>query len=135
MKKFDWFTILGAIAITENTILMIIQGGWFTVAGLIFGGIFAWVAYWDWKHKRIASSLDAASRSQNTDIQVMSDAFRRIGNAGVTIDEFSSALNNSCREPHSIGDVGCKWNARSPHLRCAINPSGECQGCKDYEGV
>jgi len=45
MKKFDWSTVLGAIAITENTILMIAQGGWLTVAGLIFGGIWVWVAY------------------------------------------------------------------------------------------
>ncbi|MEH1808458.1 hypothetical protein [Nostoc sp.] len=56
MKKFDWFTVLGAIAITENTILMIAQGGWFTIAGLIFGGIFALVAYWDWKRYQIIKS-------------------------------------------------------------------------------
>ncbi|MEH2393891.1 MAG: DUF6464 family protein [Nostoc sp.] len=133
MKKFDWFTILGAIAITENTICFIIQGGWLTVMGLIFGGIWVWVAYWDWRNRRITSSLDTASRSQSADIHSMCDVFRQINRAGVTIDEFSSTLNNACQEPHSIGDVGCKWNARSPHLRCAINPSGECQGCKDYE--
>lgn len=133
MKKFDWFTILGMLAIAENTIFMIIQGGWFTFAGLIFGGIWVWVAYWDWKHRRIASLLDAQSRSRSSDIQAMADVFRRIGNAGITIDEFSNALNNACQEPHSIGDVSCKWNARSPYIRCAIDPSGECEGCKDYE--
>jgi hypothetical protein len=131
MKKFDWFTILGALAIAENTIFMIAQGGWFTVAGLIFGGIFVWVAYWDWKNRRLVQALDTTSRS--ADIQAMSNAFLRIGRAGITVDEFSNALNNGCQKPHSIGDVTCKWNARSPYLRCAINPSGECQGCKDYE--
>ncbi|MEH1822129.1 MAG: DUF6464 family protein [Nostoc sp.] len=135
MKKFDWFTILGAIAITENTIFMIAQGGWFAVAGLIFGGIWAWVAYWDWKHRHIASLLDAENRSQSADIQAMSDTFRRIGRAGVTIDEFSSALNNACQEPRFISDVTCKNNARSPHLRCAIKPDGPCHECKDYEEV
>ncbi|MEH2033356.1 MAG: DUF6464 family protein [Nostoc sp.] len=34
-----------------------------------------------------------------------------------------------------IGDVSCNWNARSPYIRCAMNPGGECQGCKDYEGA
>ncbi|MEH1777133.1 DUF6464 family protein [Nostoc sp.] len=135
MKKFDWFTILGAIVITENTISMIAQGGWLTLMGLIFGGIWLWVAYWDWKHRRIASLLDAESRSRSSDIQAMTDVFRRIGNTGITIDEFSSALNNACQEPRFIGDVGCKNNARSPLLRCAVNPSGPCQGCKYYEEV
>ncbi|MEH1808457.1 DUF6464 family protein [Nostoc sp.] len=65
----------------------------------------------------------------------MSDAFRLIGRTGITIDEFSSALNSACQEPHSIGDVGCKWNARSPFLRCAINPDGPCHECKDHEEV
>lgn len=120
MKKFDCFTVLSAIAITENTILMIAQGGWFTFAGLIFGGIFALVAYWDWKRYQIIKS-DSQTRN---DIQAMSEAFRLIGRTGITIDEFSAALNSACQEPHSIGDVGCKWNARSPHLRCAINPDG-----------
>jgi len=32
-----------------------------------------------------------------------------------------------------IGMVSCKYNARSPHLRCAINPSGPCQDCRHYE--
>ncbi|AFY48905.1 hypothetical protein Nos7524_3102 [Nostoc sp. PCC 7524] len=32
-----------------------------------------------------------------------------------------------------IGDISCKFNARSGYLRCAINPSGPCQGCRYYE--
>lgn len=35
--------------------------------------------------------------------------------------------------PMSIGDPGCLYNARSPELRCAVNPDGPCQGCKDYQ--
>jgi Family of unknown function (DUF6464) len=31
-----------------------------------------------------------------------------------------------------IGDVSCKFNARSPYMRCAVNPSGLCEGCRDY---
>jgi len=32
-----------------------------------------------------------------------------------------------------IGDPSCLYNARSSHLRCAVNPQGPCEGCKDFE--
>ncbi|MEA5568097.1 DUF6464 family protein [Anabaena sp. UHCC 0399] len=32
-----------------------------------------------------------------------------------------------------IGDISCKFNARSGYLRCAINPNGPCQSCRYYE--
>ncbi|WGS72587.1 DUF6464 family protein [Pseudanabaena galeata] len=34
-----------------------------------------------------------------------------------------------------IGKVSCKYNARSPYIRCAINPSGPCQDCRHYESL
>jgi hypothetical protein len=33
-----------------------------------------------------------------------------------------------------IGDLSCKFNARSPYIRCAVNPGGLCQDCRYYEG-
>jgi Family of unknown function (DUF6464) len=139
MKKFDWFTVLGAIAIIENTILMIVQGGWFTVAGLIFGGIWVWVAYWDWKHKRMAVALDYLSRNR-IEVESANSCLRTLAEAGVTIAEAIEACSQHSESHGFVGDVTCKWNARrqsppqaSPYIRCAINPSGECQGCKDYE--
>lgn len=36
---------------------------------------------------------------------------------------------------YMIGDLTCQFNARSPHLRCAINPSGPCKGCRHYESI
>lgn len=33
----------------------------------------------------------------------------------------------------AIGDTTCLNNANSKHLRCAVNPSGPCEGCKFYE--
>lgn len=33
-----------------------------------------------------------------------------------------------------IGDITCQLNARSPYIRCAPNPSGPCEGCREYEG-
>jgi hypothetical protein len=32
-----------------------------------------------------------------------------------------------------IGKVSCKYNARSSYIRCAVNPSGPCQGCRHYD--
>jgi len=32
-----------------------------------------------------------------------------------------------------IGELSCRFNARSPYLRCAINPSGPCENCLHYE--
>lgn len=32
-----------------------------------------------------------------------------------------------------IGDISCKFNARSGYVRCAVNPSGPCQHCHHYE--
>lgn len=33
---------------------------------------------------------------------------------------------------YMIGDITCDLNARSPYLRCAINPMGPCDGCTQY---
>ena len=33
-----------------------------------------------------------------------------------------------------IGDITCQLNARSPHIRCAVNPTGPCENCRAYEG-
>ena len=32
-----------------------------------------------------------------------------------------------------IGDTTCINNARSPYIRCAINPDGPCDECQHYE--
>ena len=32
-----------------------------------------------------------------------------------------------------IGDITCKFNARSAYIRCGVNPSGPCENCHDYE--
>jgi Family of unknown function (DUF6464) len=34
---------------------------------------------------------------------------------------------------YMVGDITCKYNAHSAYLRCAVNPSGPCEGCSQYE--
>ena len=36
-------------------------------------------------------------------------------------------------KPDFIGDQTCSHNANSSYIRCAINPTGPCSGCNDYE--
>lgn len=32
-----------------------------------------------------------------------------------------------------LGDATCRFNARSELVRCAVNPTGPCHGCRAYE--
>ncbi|NJO41739.1 MAG: hypothetical protein HC769_09765 [Cyanobacteria bacterium CRU_2_1] len=32
-----------------------------------------------------------------------------------------------------IGDLTCRFNARSSYIRCAVNPIGPCQDCPHYQ--
>jgi len=34
-----------------------------------------------------------------------------------------------------VGNILCRYNARSASLRCAVNPSGPCDGCLHYEEI
>lgn len=34
---------------------------------------------------------------------------------------------------YGIGDTTCKYNAKSPYLRCAVNPDGPCSECNHRE--
>jgi hypothetical protein len=31
-----------------------------------------------------------------------------------------------------IGNTRCIYNARSPFLRCSVNPKGPCESCRDF---
>ncbi|MFE4107180.1 DUF6464 family protein [Almyronema epifaneia] len=34
---------------------------------------------------------------------------------------------------YTVGDLSCQFNARSPYLRCAVNPVGPCGTCQHYQ--
>ncbi|MDJ0800392.1 MAG: DUF6464 family protein [Calothrix sp. MO_167.B12] len=34
-----------------------------------------------------------------------------------------------------IGDASCNYNAHSEIIRCAINPDGPCESCRNYQTV
>lgn len=62
------------------------------------------------------------------------------------IESYIRPFQDDCAEPinegdryylegvgYLIGDISCKFNARSGYVRCAVNPSGPCQHCHHYE--
>lgn len=48
---------------------------------------------------------------------------------------FEQSVNehNQSVDIATIGETSCIYNARSPYIRCAINPTGPCVGCKYYQ--
>lgn len=54
------------------------------------------------------------------------------GRLEVVRQEIMSPVQNAI---NTIGDVSCEYNARSQHLRCAINPCGPCKGCQHDEKI
>lgn len=36
---------------------------------------------------------------------------------------------------HMIGDLTCQFNARSAYIRCAVNPTGDCKTCLQYQPI
>ena len=34
-----------------------------------------------------------------------------------------------------LGDPNCAHSARSPHLRCTVNPAGPCETCSDFKDL
>ena len=45
----------------------------------------------------------------------------------------ATLLDVNWGEEEYLGDPDCLHNARSPFLRCAVNPLGPCKGCESYE--
>ncbi|MCS6791142.1 MAG: DUF6464 family protein [Oscillatoriaceae bacterium SKW80] len=52
-----------------------------------------------------------------------------------SIQRLPPSLNQYDPEEFSlpIGAQTCRFNARSPFIRCAVNPLGPCQGCSHYQ--
>lgn len=48
------------------------------------------------------------------------------------VQEFSE-IYNPVLMARAVGDENCRFNARSALIRCAVNPDGPCEGCRDYQ--
>ena len=64
-----------------------------------------------------------------------------MGQAGVKIQTSTNPKSKiqNLKSPHPItlmiGDISCRLNARSPDLRCAVNPLGPCEECLQYQPI
>jgi Family of unknown function (DUF6464) len=43
--------------------------------------------------------------------------------------------NQNLRVGAEYNNTNCRYNAQSAHLKCAVNPKGSCDGCKDFEAT
>ena len=89
-----------------------------------------------------------ATRVPTGEIQEVTDAqyYSRegsgpgVGSCFITVrrstDEIQDVLERiqeAMGEQFPIGNTACTHNAESPHLRCAVNPCGPCEGCPEFE--
>jgi hypothetical protein len=47
----------------------------------------------------------------------------------------SDAIDLHTAQALPLGHSNCIWSAKSPHLRCTVNPYGPCFGCRDYTPI
>lgn len=88
------------------------------LVGLVPPAISAWASYK--AERRVMARLDAAMNSGN---YPAANPWRRRNPDEHYIDGIGLV----------IGDITCQLNARSPHIRCAVNPTGPCEDCRSYE--
>ncbi len=64
-------------------------------------------------------------------------AMRSSAGYGLRRLQYSSSSDHQYVEGvgYLMGDISCQFNARSPYIRCAINPSGPCQNCRHYQAI
>lgn len=79
--------------------------------------------------RRIANTFPSSSRSRNgshgisaSNSTTMSPTLHRLDGDRYYLEGVG----------YLIGDISCEYNARSGYIRCAVNPSGPCEGCRFY---
>jgi hypothetical protein len=87
--------------------------------------------------KESFESFDAACQSMETafsgiDTGALQDLFTEVVTR-TGLDEYVIRHHVLREQTQAIGNQSCANNARSPYLRCAINPCGPCEGCKSFE--
>lgn len=124
MKKFIISVNIAAIAI--NLTMLIYKPSIFTLFGLLCGGGIA--IYFIVKNLEVVQRrrYEEWARQHERELNAFNNAVSLMGISSAEIAEVFKANQ-------SIGDMTCRNNARSPYLRCAINPNGLCDGCEYYE--
>lgn len=85
-----------------------------------------------WKIRRAEQQFQARVQQTlwQTQAGLMPVEFGQVGHSRTAAEE-----EVGDRKAFAIGDLSCRYNARSTYLRCAVNPLGPCSVCRSYEPV
>src|SRR5690348_6653839 len=97
---------------------------------VLFCGFWMWLWYCDRAKRRRIKLEHLISISHTLNFESLG---RRLREAGISPQEFAQAM--TAMNYKVIGDIACRNNARSPYIRCAVNPSGPCKNCQSYEPI
>jgi Family of unknown function (DUF6464) len=82
--------------------------------------------------RQTSGTNDEGSLSPPFDRNVSVDYEYSACDFDISWDEVNDLYYDSDRS-QVIGDLTCIYNARSPLIRCAVNPDVECEDCQHYE--
>ena len=79
--------------------------------------------------KQIASQAKKAIKRINEEMPTLILVYNELAeaaqmNASIALGQEHSLFNN---------DISCRYNARSPYLKCAVAPKNNCRECPFYE--
>ncbi|MGF1517820.1 MAG: DUF6464 family protein [Nodosilinea sp.] len=80
----------------------------------------------------IISAWLSARADRNEKCSQTSAAPTALGQSMLKLLDGNSDMHYVDGMGYMIGDITCNLNARSPYLRCAMNPMGPCDGCTAY---
>jgi hypothetical protein len=65
--------------------------------------------------------------------QALGISFEELGQLVTQAQRLNSGIHLHPKPNSVLGEPSCKSSAHSCDIRCAVNPQGPCDGCKDYE--
>lgn len=138
-KRIQRFVLVGNLLLL--TVLLTTRRDWaaeiaITIA-IVLGS--AWSVWVDWREARSRWLALEALR-----LEAQPEIDRLIASALFADDPLDVWMSDCTgriipmidwRVKSAIGDPSCRYSANSQVLRCAVNPCGPCEDCKDYEPV
>lgn len=139
-------SIIGTFIILGSLIVLACEGNFWLFVATIFLVIYIYLfwedtlmllnkKYYRQKILPLINRTDLNRKETNKLLAAM--AFDVLTKEEIETAMASIASSRAATEPpppinFGLGNINCKYNARSPHIRCAVNPNGPCEWCKDY---
>lgn len=125
-------------------ILLSLGHPWFEIGTFLIGAFF-WTEIVSWRRQQKlgqskAEFVDALTRlygcteEELQQVQItLNQGFLSFEEAEQAAIAIARAFSRTSGNHFLKSDPTCLFNAQSSKIRCAVNPSGPCEGCKDYE--